>query len=359
MAGSDAWIHPLSEIELAELEDALDAVRARGLGWSEITKDAFPLPVLGPRLERIRQELEEGCGVAKLSGLRVDARTEEELRCLWFGIGSHIGVPVYQDSAGLLMRAIRDEGPDVGARHGALELEGEASPFLSSKARTLSNGPLRFHTDRCDVVGLMCVRPARSGGISKLASSVAVHDEILARRPDLAELLYAPYHRSRFGEEEGGEHLAYALPVFGVRDGRFTSHYSRTYIEAAQLMPDVPRMSAPEWEALDVLHQVAETLCFEMRLAPGDMQFLNNHVVYHARSAFEDDAGPERGRLLYRLWLCVPNHRPLPVGHEVLWRNIEPGRLRGGITPGKLVPVLASARIEEDWRRTLDGVAGG
>jgi len=357
MADSDAWVHPLSREDLADLEDALAAARVQGLGCSEISKDAFPLPVLGPRLARIGREMEEGCGIAKLTGLQVDAYEDGDLRRLWCGIASHLGIPVHQDSRGLLMRAIRNEGPDIATRHGAIEVEGETSPFLSSKARTLSSGPLRFHTDRCDVVGLLCVRAAKSGGNSRIASSVAVHDEMLERRPDLVELLYEPYYRSRFGEEEGGEKLSYALPVFAVRDGRFASHYSRTYIEAAQLMRGVPKMSAAQWEALDMLHDVAEELCFEMRLEPGDMQFLNNHVVYHARGAFEDDPRPERGRLLYRLWLCVPNHRALPVGHEVLWRNVEAGELRGGIGLGEHMPASTSARMERQWQRARG--AGG
>jgi hypothetical protein len=117
-----------------------------------------------------------------------------------------------------------------------------------------------------------------------------------------------------------------------VRDGKFTSHYSRTYIEAAQRRPEgeVPRVSDSQWQALNLLGKLAEELCFEMSFAPGDIQFVNNHVIYHARSAFaDDDEGHDR--LLLRLWLSMPNSRTLPAGHEVLWRAIEAGALRGGI----------------------------
>jgi hypothetical protein len=195
----------------------------------------------------------------------------------------------------------------------------------------MSNRLLRFHTDRCDVVGLLCVRQARSGGVSRIASSVAVYNEMLRRRPDLVERLFAPYYRSRFGEEAGSNGATYALPIFGIRDGKFTSHYSRTYIESAQLLPDVPTMDRAQWEALEMLHAVAEELCMEMVLAPGDIQFLNSHVTYHARTEFEDDPRPQHRRLLYRLWLSTPGSRPLPEGHEVLWRNIGAGESRGGI----------------------------
>ena len=124
-----------------------------------------------------------------------------------------------------------------------------ASQFLSSGARTLSPGQLRFHTDRCDVVGLLCVRQAVEGGVSKLASSATVYNEMLKRRPDLHALLCKPIPRSRFGEEAGGEHVAYDLPVFGVRDGKLTSHFSLTYIENAQMLPGVRKLTDAEHEA--------------------------------------------------------------------------------------------------------------
>ena len=197
------------------------------------------------------------------------------------------------------------------------------------RARVASNGPLRFHTDRADVVALLCVRQAAAGGTSRLVSSVAVHNEIQRRRPDLLKLLYGPYYRSRLGEESGGAQSVYPLPVFGLRDGKLTSHYSRTYVEAAQRLPQVPKMTTTQWEALDLLAEVAEQFCLEVRMEPGDLQFLNNHIVYHARAAYEDDQTSQR--LLYRIWLSVANHRALPENHKILWGNVEAGELRGGI----------------------------
>ena len=116
-----------------------------------------------------------------------------------------------------------------------------------------------------------------------------------------------------------------------MRDGKFTSHYSRTYVEAAQKLPDVPKLTAMQDEALDLLAEIAQELCYEMTLKPGDLQLLNNHVVYHARSDFKDDPASGRVRQLYRLWLAVPNSRALPEDHAVLWGNVAAGALRGGI----------------------------
>ncbi len=141
---------------------------------------------------------------------------------------------------------------------------------------------------------------------------------MLERRPDLLELLFQDYWRSRFGEEgtkKDGEattrETAYPLPIFGLRDGKFTSHYSLTFIEAAQMAPGVPKLTDAQREAIDVLMQTAEELCFEMTLEPGDLQLINSHVTYHGRTPFEDDASSGNDRMLLRLWLTMRNNRPL------------------------------------------------
>jgi hypothetical protein len=334
---STRWLRGLEPAHLEEIDAALRAARAAGVPWHQTTRERFPLRTLPALLTDVARELEDGAGVVNLQGLPVERYTPDELRQIWFGLGSHLGQPVFQNRHGELMREIRDEGRDVGERYGQIPArDGGAGVVLSSYARTLSNGPLRFHTDRCDAVGLLCVGQARRGGVSKLASSVAVHNEMLRRRPDLAEALYHDVHRSRFGEEAEKPEGVYPLPIFGVREGKFTSHYSLTYIEIAQMVPGVPPLTAAQREAIALLAALAEELCFEMRFAPGDMQLLNNHVVYHARTAFEDDTGTSDVRCLYRLWLSMPNSRPLPPGHEVLWGSIEPGALRGGI--GQVAP---------------------
>ena len=95
-------------------------------------------------------------------------------------------------------------------------------------------------------------------------------------------------YRSRHGVEKDGSQNIYGIPVFGVRDGKFTSHYSRTYVEAAQELDSVPEIPDAQWEALDLLAEVAEEVTMEMMFEPGDIQLINNHVIYHARTAYED-----------------------------------------------------------------------
>ncbi len=331
LARTTDWIWLVSDAAAAELDAALRAVKARGLAWRDITRESFPLPDFGRTLVAVRDELEDGRGVVLLRGLPVGRYSEDELRVLYFGIGAHLGTVRYQNSRGELIGEVRDEVRVYGeVRQPAMPTRGaDAPPTSRYKAR--SSGPLRFHTDRTDVVALLCVRQARAGGKSKVVSSVAIHDAMLARRPDLHALLLEDYHRSREGEEAGGEQRTFALPVWGIRDGRFTSQYSRTFVEAAQRLPGVPALTPAQDEALDLLAELAEALCYEMTLIPGDLQLLNSHVTYHARTAYEDDAPSGQDRLLYRLWLSMPNSRALPPGFEVLWGRIEAGALRGGI----------------------------
>ena len=328
---TDRWRFELTQAEIDDLDRAVGTARTAGRSAHDVRREDFPLPVLAPKLTAIADELENGCGVVRVFGLPVERYDEATIGLLWMGLGRHLGTLRSQDPHGQILRRIVDEGPDRAARYGRMDDNGNT--FLSSRARVASSGALRWHTDRADVVALLCVRPAMRGGVSRLASSVEVRNTIAQRHPALHDVLCRDIYRSRLGEETGGERLAYPLPVFGLRDGKFTSHYSRTYVEAAQLNPDVPKMSDTQWEALDMLADVCRELHTAHDFEPGEMQLLNNHVVYHARDPYEDAAEPNGKRLLYRLWICPPVNRALPRGHEVLWGNIEANSLRGGIRP--------------------------
>jgi len=329
LAGSTDWIRPVSAAAIAEWDAALAGLARRGLAWPNFGRDDFPVLTFARELDAVLDELENGRGVVLLRGIPVERYTEHELKNLYWGLGSHLGHIRYQNARGELIGEVRDEI----VRYGAVR-EGPAADAVlgrSSRSKARSSGPLRFHTDRCDVVSLLVVRTARAGGLSKVVSAVSVAAAIRERRPDLHALLYADYWRSRQGEEAGGEREVYALPIFAEHAGKFTTQYSRTFVEAAQKLPDVPRLSAAQDEALDLHAAVCEELCFAMELRPGDLQLLNNHVVYHARTAFEDTPGVDNDRLLLRLWLAPRNSRALPPGFDVLWGTTAPGAPRGGI----------------------------
>jgi hypothetical protein len=328
LARSTDWIRPLSAVAIAEIDAALRAVQSRGLAWPDVRKADFPLPGVSAELAQVNRDLEWGRGLVLLRGLPAERYSEEELRTLWWGLGCHLGTAVYQNAHGELIGEVRDE----------IRLYGEVvqpavpkSEGVTSRAKARSSGPLRWHTDRCDVVGLLCVRAARRGGTSRVVSVPAVSNAIRQRRPDLHALLCADYHRSRQGEETGGEGSCYALPIFAMRDGKFTTQYSRTFVEAAQKIAGIPRITLAQDEALDLLAAVCDEYGHDMVLEAGDIQLLNNHVIYHGRTAYEDAPESGRDRLLMRLWLAPPNSRPLPDGFEVLWGTTRGGAVRGGI----------------------------
>jgi len=323
------WQFSLEEADIAEIDAALQHSKNLKLNQRSIQADLFPLNIVKTKFAQIASELEEGCGFVRLRGLPLDRWSQKDLELVWMGLASHLGQPVFQNSDGQLLREIRAESGDVGQRHGQLPT-GNGN-FLSSRARTASNAELRYHTDRTDIVGLLCTGTASRGGLSKIVSSITVHNEMLARYPDLCNLLYLDLPRSRMGEEVGGESVWYYLPVWGIRDDKFTSHYSRTFIEALEYVPGAPKITSKQWQALDTLAMLAEEQHFEMELAEGDIQFINNHVIYHSRTAFEDDPNAVRQRCLWRIWLSAP-HRALPPGHSVLWREVESGKVRGGIS---------------------------
>ena len=330
LASSPAWQRELSAGDIEIIEAGLERFRRTGLPWQEAGKATFDLSGLESFLSDLREELENGVGLVRVRGLPVDRYGRDDLRAIFLAFGHHLGMPVSQSVKGERLLGLTDEGGKAADR-GALN--GDSGQFLASRARAYSTGELRFHTDRCDVVGLLCVNQARAGGESRITSAVTIHNAMLERRPDLLDELFEDYPRSRFGEEVEDASAHYMLPVFTERDGKFATHYSRTYIEASQTNPDVPRLRETQNEALDLLAELGSEHCLDMRLEPGDMQFLNNHVIYHARTPYEDHDDPERKRLLLRLWLAMPNSRPLRDSFAVLFGDTEPGAIRGGIWP--------------------------
>lgn len=319
---SGRWIRMLDDGHRAEIAAAPSRP---GLPETGFDRTDFPLPRTAALLAEVNAELEDGCGAVRLRGLDVERYDEAGLRRIFWGLGTHLGTALFQNSRGEVLAEVRDETMGAGPT------TPEPGKVLASRARARSTGPLRFHTDRCDVIALLAARNSKAGGVSKLASIVTIHNEMLRRRPDLLELLFQPYWHRRQDEVEAallGRHVA--LPVFGMVDGKLTSQYSRTFVEQAQEDPAVPRLTAAQNEALDLLAGIAEETCLHSPFVQGDIQLLNNHVIYHGRTAYEDDATAGQSRLLLRLWLAVPNSRRLPAGFETQWGDVAPGALRGG-----------------------------
>ena len=331
LEASGAWRRALSPREIAALERATHS--ARDLPFQGLPATAFPVPELTPLFAWMAEQLEDGPGVVRLSGLPVEGMERDALKRLFWGFCVNLGTPLHQNSTGEILAEVKDETGQ------GLALTPTTGPGPVTSARTISRsaGALRFHTDKCDLLALLCVSNGISGGISKIASSVTIHNEIARRRPDLLETLYQPFWRMRPTDEEGSRlDRVFAMPVFArAADGSFTSQYSRTYVNQAQEDPAVPRLTPAQNEAMDLMAEIAEEVCLHAPFEPGDMQFLTQHVTYHGRTAFSDDRTNGAERVLLRIWLAAPFTRLLPEGHAVQWGDTKPGALRGGALVGK------------------------
>jgi hypothetical protein len=190
-----------------------------------------------------------------------------------------------------------------------------------------------FHTDSSDIVGLVCLQQARSGGDSALVSSNTIYNEMRRDHPELAAALFDSIATDRRGEIASGQKPFFEIPVFTWHAGMISTIYQRQYIDSAQRFDDAMRLTPLHIEALDCFDALANDtrLNFLMRLEPGDMQFVHNHTLLHDRTAFEDWDEPERKRHLLRLWLSSPEARPLPEVWAQRYGTIEPG-VRGGVT---------------------------
>jgi Taurine catabolism dioxygenase TauD, TfdA family len=295
LVADPAWIVELTDAEVGALIDAVRALPGGPLRQEHRGAIGVPLAALAQTTAAVRRELVDGRGFIVLRGMPVDGLTIEELERAYWVLGLHVGIPVQQTGAGDLLVHVRDEGLDYTDPH----VRG-----YQTCAR------LDFHVDGSDVVGLLCVRAARSGGISTIVSATAIHDELVARRPDLAELLSRPFWFDRRNGD--GPESFYQLPIFGFEDGRFVMYYGRSYLESAQRGPQTDTLDARQLEAFDLVDELANSpeLVLPMDLRPGDVQFLNNRTVMHARTAFDDWPEPERKRDMVRLWISLGDGRP-------------------------------------------------
>lgn len=294
------WVHHLAAGEVAELDAALAAAKRRGARLFTMTRDDFPLGGLAERLLALRGTIDEGRGFQLLRGVPVGRYTEEECRLLTWGLATHLGEPEPQDGQGSLMHDIRDTGQRV-------ETTDNVRGFQT-------NSELSFHNDGGDAFMLLCLRTARSGGTSKLVSVAALFNAILARRPDLAAVLQRPFHFDARAQQGSGKPRVQVVPILCHHLGRMHAIYKRAYIQLAQRFPEVPRLTPEQLEAMDLVDALCADpgfhLSFEMQ--PGDLQIGSNHGVLHSRTDYVDHEDPALKRHLLRIWLTLPNGRPLP-----------------------------------------------
>ena len=320
------WIERLSDAEIAEVETAVERLEGASRDLTSITSDDFSLPTLGPRLHRILDEVLNGRGFVLIRALPVERWTRAEAAIAFLGIGVHLGALRMQNADGHLLGHVRDLGRSS---------EDPNTRIYQTRERQT------FHTDSCDVVGLLCLRTAKSGGLSSLVSSTTIFNEMRSLRPDLLKVLLDPIETDRRGEVPPGGKPYFSIPVFNSHAGLVSAIYQRQYIESARRFAGVAPLSAVQIEALDLLDELANQpdMNLTMELQPGDIQLVHNHTIFHDRTAFEDHPEPRRKRHLLRLWVAPSEARSLPEVFAERFGSVEPG-MRGGVSVEGASPTI-------------------
>ncbi len=294
---SDDWVYRLTKTDILELESALLTWQTTKRSLFQGTQNDFPLDSFGKKLADIREELETGRGLVLIRGLPVSKWGEENSTAVYWGIGQHLGTPVAQNMMGELL----------GHVQAAATEDWDKNHNVRGYQTTVH---LPFHCDKSDIVALLCLHTAKAGGTSNISSSVTIHDEILNTRPDLLEALYKPFCIDHRGEEFPNELPFYSAPTFAIHQGRFFSRFGMKYVESAQRYESVPRLSPREIEAMGYFNELAmrDDIRLDMEFEQGDIQILNNHLMVHSRTDYEDWPEPERRRHLVRMLLFTAGY---------------------------------------------------
>ena len=313
-----SWEFQLNDTHRSNMVEAVSKAFDPDRSFFDYKREEFDF---GPALDVISGAIREayhGRGVAWLHGLPRDGLSEQEFAVMNWGIGLHFGVARPQGKASHYMSAVRNVGTDYRASNG----RGYSS-----------NSKLDFHADGTDIVSLSCFNKAKSGGQSMMSSSVAAYQVLCDERPDLAEVAEQDFFFRRQKEETPDEQAFYGQPLYDMCDGRLFGKWNRNRVRSAQDIPGVPRLTTEQYELMDMLDDILSRpeLMYTIYLEPGDVQFLNNHVMLHSRTDYVDHDAPEERRLLQRLWLAPPDSIPLPQSWGEFFRSVTPGTVRGGI----------------------------
>ncbi len=286
------WQVQLNPAEIQELQAALQHAQATGKPMGRLGRQDFPLPTLAARIDDWRREIRHGRGFVLIRGVPVQDWSEEQSSICYWCFGHYFGIPGAQNPQGDLLGHVRDQRTGEDVRY-----------YRTDKA-------IAVHCDAADIVGLLCLHTAKTGGLSRIASSVAVYNELLRRKPHLVPRLFKPFYFDTKGE---GGIKAFPIAPCAYADGELRTFWQSDYYRTASRHKHVPKLTAEEQDLLDSYDGIAESGEFhlDMDLQPGDIQLISNHTILHARTAFEDWPELEHRRHLLRLWISLPEKRPL------------------------------------------------
>lgn len=334
MKGPQAWFGPdlaarpeewLVELSPKHIEALLAATRyavARGTDVSTITQADFPIEAIAEDVADWRRQCLHERGFIVLRGLPVAEMSTLEAGACFYGLGTHLGLAVSQNGKGHVLGHVKDLGLDYN---------------LSTTRGYQTAARLPYHTDYADLVALLCLQTAATGGQSSIVSSVTMYNRMLELRPDLVDVLRQPLYRTRWGEVSSELPAWIEMPAFNVHAEGVMTTYVRSAVRKAQRIPEVPRLSDAQVEAMDLFDALAcdPELHLDMSFEQGDIQIVNNHWLLHSRTAYEEHPEPERKRHLLRLWLACDDGPPFPLAMTESFQGLTlNGRPNGIHVPG-------------------------
>jgi alpha-ketoglutarate-dependent taurine dioxygenase len=288
-----AWMVPLSRAGLAEIDAIARALQAAPRPWHRLDPAAFALTACIRDMGEVRERLVNGIGLAVLDRIPVERYGLDENRAIGWLLAGALGQVVAQKWDGTRLYDVKDAG----------------SPLGYGVRRSVTNLGQPFHTDGPWLsrpprfVGLFCLQAAPEGGMSRFASLVTAHDELVRRQPRALDRLFLSFRWDRQAEHGPEEPKFSTHPVF-ARDGQgLVARYYDDYIaHGARLAGET--VDPEGAEALAAMQAIVEDpgSWVEFRVEPGQFQYLDNRRFAHCRTAFRDapDAGVQRHML--RFW---------------------------------------------------------
>ncbi|PZU57620.1 MAG: taurine dioxygenase [Sphingobium sp.] len=320
LAETGEWIYLLSPEQVAELEALGTRFVAENPDLRTVSKGEYPLVACAGAVAEWGKDVDYGRGFVLVRGLRTDLYSDKLSAAIYYILGLHMGDPIRQNEMGDLIDHV----------YATSDKTMDDPTAMSSKVRD----KLVYHSDSSDIVALMCLRPAKEGGLSCLVSGAEIYNEILRRRPDLAPLLLEPFHWDWRRQDHNAPANTYTSPIVSMVDGVFSMYAGSLYILTAQDYPGVPKLSDDQIEVLRLFDEITYEpgMAIAMDFRPGDIQWLSNYAALHARTTFWDFPEPQRRRHLLRLWLSRDSGRPVVadfgkngvVQHRVAPRDGKP-----------------------------------
>ncbi|WP_282604574.1 TauD/TfdA family dioxygenase [Pelagibius sp. Alg239-R121] len=286
------WIMPIPANVMAELDNLAGILNSYGGSIEALTPDRFALSAATELMDSVRTRVNEGVGFAVLDRLPVERWGDKVAKAVAWVLTSMLGPVVMQKVDGTRLYEVKDSGAKLG--YGV--------------RRSITNLDQDFHTDggwlseTPEITTLVCMRPASSGGLSRVASLATAHNQLRGRHPDLLGRLYRPFWWDRQAEHLPEESKSSRHPVFAKSDGKLTVRHYDDYVRKGYklLCAHLDQQGDAALVAMKAIVNAPENW-IEFRLEPGQIEYVNNHVLAHARTAFEDDS-TNGGRYLLRLW---------------------------------------------------------